>query len=244
MAEPVRLTARGEGRRPTVVLVHGAFADAASFAAVVPELLADGLDVVVPAVPNRSLTGDAEYVASVIAQIEGPVLLVGHSYGGAVITVAGVADNVVGLVYLAGYALGEGESLGELQGRFPDSALATALVYRPYPGGTDVYVDVDRFPAVFAAGVDEGLTRVLAVSQRPLAGAAFAEPAPAAAWRTKPSWGLVATADATINPDVERFGYSRAGMTVTEVDSPHLVMLAQPKAVADLVREAVARTTA
>ena len=233
---------------PTVVLVHGAFADSASFASVVPELLGDGLDVVVPAVPNRSLVGDSAYIASVVRQINGPVLLVGHSYGGAIITVAGVEANVVGLVYLAGYALEEGESLGELQGGFPDSDLATALVYRPFPtvgaeDGTDVYVDVERFPDVFAAGVDAELARVLAVSQRPLAGAAFAEKAPAAAWRTKPSWGLVASADRTINPEVERFGYTRAGMTVSEVDSSHLVMLAQPKAVADLIREAVRATT-
>lgn len=233
---------------PTVVLVHGAFADAASFAAVVPELLADGLAVVVPAVPNRTLVGDAAYVASVVRQIPGPVLLVGHSYGGAVITVAGTEENVVGLVYLAGYALEEGESLGELQGRFPDSDLATALVYRPFPqpggdDGTDVYVDVDKFPSIFAAGVDPDLARVLAVSQRPLAGAAFAEQAPAAAWKTRPAWGLVATADHTINPEVERYGYHRAGMTVSEVDSSHLVMLAQPKAVADLIRDAVRATS-
>jgi pimeloyl-ACP methyl ester carboxylesterase len=233
---------------PTVVLVHGAFADSASFAAVVPELLADGLHVVVPAVPNRSLIGDAAYVASVVRQIEGPVLLVGHSYGGAVITVAGMAENVVGLVYLAGYALEEGESLGELQARFPDSDLAAALVYQPYPvegqpDGTDVYVDVAKFPAVFAAGVDPELAKVLAVSQRPLAGAAFAEKAPAAAWRTKPAWGLVSSADHTINPDVERFGYTRAGMAVSEVESSHLVMLAHPKTVVELIREAVRATT-
>jgi len=234
---------------PTVVLVHGAFADSASFAAVVPDLLDDGLSVVVPAVPNRSLIGDAAYVASVVRQIDGPVLLVGHSYGGAVITVAGTEDNVVGLVYLAGYALEEGESLAELQGGFPDSDLATALVYKPFPqpgaeDGTDVYVDVEKFPAVFAAGVDPQIARVLAVSQRPLAGAAFAEKAPAAAWKSKPSWGLVSSADHTINPDVERFGYERAGMTVTEVESSHLVMLAQPKVVVEVLRDAVRATTA
>ena len=232
----------------TIVLVHGAFADAASFGAVTRDLLADGLRVVVPAVPNRSLSGDAAYVASVVRQIDGPVLLVGHSYGGAVITVAGVEENVVGLVYLAGYALEEGESLGELQGRFPDPALASALVYRSYPvpggdDGTDVYVDVEKFPAIFAAGVDPQLATVLAVSQRPLAGAAFAEKASAAAWRTKPSWGLVSSADRTINPEVERFGYARAGMTTVEVDSSHLVMLARPQEVVELIREA-ARATA
>lgn len=238
-----------EHQTPTVVLVHGAFADASSFARVIPELLADGLPVVAPAVPNRSLVGDSAYIASVVRQIPGPVVLVGHSYGGAVITVAGVEENVKGLVYLAGYALEEGESLGELQGRFPDSDLASALVYTPFPlegsteQGTDVSVDPARLPQIFAADVEPELARVLAVSQRPLAAQAFSEPAPAAAWKTKPSWGLIATADHTINPEVERFGYQRAGMTVVEVASSHLVMLSQPKQVADLIREAVRTVT-
>jgi pimeloyl-ACP methyl ester carboxylesterase len=235
---------------PTVVLVHGAFADASSFARVIPELLADGLKVLAPAVPNRSLTGDAAYIASIVRQIPGPVILVGHSYGGAVITVAGAEDNVRGLVYLAGYALEAGESLGELQGRFPDSDLATALVFTPFPvegstePGTDVTVDPAKFPGIFAADVDPDLARVLAVSQRPLAGAAFAEAAPVAAWKNKPSWGLVSSADHTINPEVVRFGYERAGMSTVEVDSSHLVMLAHPKEVADLIREAVRSTGA
>jgi len=234
---------------PTVVLVHGAFADASSFAAVVPELLADGLPVVVPAVPNRSLTGDAAYVASVLRQIEGPVILVGHSYGGAVITVAGVEPNVRALVYLSAYALEEGESLGELQGRFPDSPLAAALVYKPFPvegsdePGTDVYVDVDKFPAIFAADVDPELARILAVGQRPLAGVAFTEKATAAAWKSKPAWGSVAVNDHTINPDVERFGYKRAGMTTIEIESSHLVMLSHPKEVADLIRTAISSSS-
>jgi pimeloyl-ACP methyl ester carboxylesterase len=232
---------------PTVLLVHGAFADASSFAALIPELLGAGLGVLAPAVPNRSLTGDAAYIASVVRQIPGPVVLVGHSYGGAVITVAGMEANVVGLVYLAGYALEEGESLGELQGRFPDSELASALVYTPFSTGdgaegTDVSVVAARFPAIFAHDVDPDLAAVLAVSQRPLAAAAFTEPAPVAAWKTKPSWGIVASADRTINPDVERFGYRRAGMTTTEVDSSHLMMLSHPKVVASVIREAVRRT--
>jgi pimeloyl-ACP methyl ester carboxylesterase len=234
---------------PTVVLVHGAFADASSYARVIPELMARGLDVVAPAVPNRSLIGDAAYIASIIRQIPGPVVLVGHSYGGAVITVAGMEDNVKALVYLAGYALEKGESLGELQGRFPDSDLASALVYTPFPiegtttPGTDVSVQIDKFPSIFAADVDPDLAAVLAVSQRPLAAQAFSEEAPAAAWKTKPSWGLVSSSDHTINPDVERFGYKRAGMTTVEVDSSHLVMLAHPERVADLIEEAVRSTS-
>lgn len=235
--------------RPTVVLVHGAFADASTFARVIPELTADGLEVVAAAVPNRSLLGDAAYIASVVRSVPGPVVLVGHSYGGAVITVAGAEDNVQALVYLAGYALEEGESLGELQGRFPDSELPAALVYTPFPvegstePGTDVTVRPERFPAVIGADVDPALAAVLAVSQRPLAAAAFTETAPVAAWRTKPSWGLVATEDRTINPAVVRFGYERAAMTTVEVDSSHLVMLSRPGRVAELIREAVRSTT-
>jgi pimeloyl-ACP methyl ester carboxylesterase len=230
---------------PTVVLVHGAFADASSFAQVIPELLGDGLSVVVPAVPNRTLSGDAAYVASVIRKIDGPVVLAGHSYGGAVITVAGVEDNVKALVYLSAYALEENESLGELQGKFPDSPLASALVYTPFPiegsteNGTDVSVDVEKFPYIFAGDVDPDLAKVLAVSQRPLAAAAFTEGASVAAWKTKPSWGSVAINDRTINPDVERFGYSRAGMTTIEIESSHLVMLSHPKEVCELIQEAI-----
>ncbi|MFD8387286.1 alpha/beta fold hydrolase [Streptomyces sp. NPDC059679] len=235
--------------KPTIVLVHGAFADASSYAQVIPRLIARGLDVVAPAVPNRSLIGDAAYVASIVRQIPGPVILVGHSYGGAVVTVAGAEENVKALVYLAGYALEKGESLGELQGRFPDSDLAAALVYTPFPiegsteTGTDVSVQADKFPAIFAADVDPRLASVLAVSQRPLAAQAFADAAPAAAWKTKPSWGLVASSDHTINPDVERYGYQRAGMTTVEVDSSHLVMLSHPERVVELIEEAVRATS-
>jgi pimeloyl-ACP methyl ester carboxylesterase len=231
---------------PTVVLVHGAFADAASFAPVTRMLLDRGFRVVVPAVPNRSLLGDSAYIRSVVEEIDGPVLLAGHSYGGAVITVAGAAENVVGLVYISGYALDEGESLGQLQGGFPDSDLAPNLVYTPFPSegaepGTDVSVNVDAFPDIFAAGVDRDVAEVLAVSQRPLAALAFGERAPVAAWKTKPGWGIVSSADRTINPDVERFGYQRAGLrSVIEIDAPHLVMRSHPAEVTTVITDAIA----
>ncbi|PPG30372.1 alpha/beta fold hydrolase [Rathayibacter sp. AY2B9] len=231
---------------PTIVLVHGAFADAASFAPVTRILLDAGHAVRVPAVPNRSLLGDAEYLRSFVEQLDRPVLLAGHSYGGAVITVAGVAENVVGLVYLAAYALEEGESLGQLQGAFPDSDLPANLVYTPFPidgaePGTDVSVAVSAFPEVFAAGIDPAEAAVLAVGQRPLAALAFGEAAPVAAWRTRPSWGVVAAADRTINPDVERFGYRRAGVrSVVELDAPHLVMRSHPEEVARVIADAAA----
>jgi pimeloyl-ACP methyl ester carboxylesterase len=231
---------------PTIVLIHGAFADSASWAPVARLLLDQGYTVRVPAVPNRSLIGDAAYIRSVVEQIEGPVLLAGHSYGGAVITVAGAADNVVGLVYVSGYALEEGESLGQLQGGFPDSDLAQHLVYTPFPldgaePGTDVSVEIAAFPDVFAAGVARDTTEVLAVSQRPLAALAFGENAPVAAWKTKPAWGIVSAADHTINPDVERFGYQRAGLrSVVELDAPHLVMQSHPVEVAKVITDAIA----
>ena len=234
---------------PTIVLVHGAFADAASWAPVTRELLDRGHTVVVPPVYNRSLAEDAASVRAVAEHIEGPVVLAGHSYGAAVITVAGAAENVVGLVYVAGYVLDEGESLGQLQGGFPDSDLAANLVYTPYPvagaeDGTDVSVKVDAFPAVFAAGVNPRVAEVLAVSQRPLSGAAFGEPASVAAWKTTPAWAIVSSEDHTINPEVERFGYTRAGITdVTELPAPHLVMQTHPEAVADVIERAVTATT-
>lgn len=230
---------------PAIVLVHGAFADAASWAPVTRELLDRGHTVFVPPVYNRSLAEDAASVRAFVEQIEGPVVLAGHSYGGAVITVAGEAANVTGLVFVSGYVLELGESLGQLQGGFPDSELAANLVYTPYPvagaePGTDVSVKIDAFPAVFAAGVDPRVAEVLAVSQRPLTGAAFGEPASAAAWKTKPGWGVVSSADHTINPDVERFGYQRAGLLeIVELDAPHLVMQTHPKEVADVIEKAV-----
>ncbi len=200
--------------------------------------------MVAPAVPNRSLNGDAEAVSAVLATIDGPVVLVGHSYGCAVATVAGVADNVETLVFLAGFVPDEGEALGTLQERFAPSDLATALVPTPVPGGVDLTVDLERFPAVFAADVDPATAAVLAVTQRPLSGAAFGEPASAAAWKTKPAWGVVAAQDHTINPDVQRYGYQRAGVSAIELDSSHLVMLAHPAAVTDLIRKAVTSVTA
>jgi pimeloyl-ACP methyl ester carboxylesterase len=227
---------------PTIVLIHGAFADASSWRAVYDELKADGLPILAPPVPLRSVTGDAASIKAVLDQIEGDVVLVGHSYGGAVITVAGDHDKVKALVYVAAYALDQGESLGQLQGGFPDSALATALATAPTPdGGTDVSVQPEKFPEVFAADVPREVTEFLAIAQRPLAAAAFEEAAPVAAWKDKPSYGLIPTADTTINPEVHRFGFQRAGMTTVEVEgASHAVALSQPKAVADLVRQAVA----
>ncbi|MEV6405355.1 alpha/beta hydrolase [Streptomyces bobili] len=233
---------------PTVLLVHGAFADAASWSGVIAELQRDGIPVIAPPNPLRGLASDAAYVASAAAQIDGPVILVGHSYGGALITVAGVTENVVGLVYVAAYVLEEGESLGELQGRFPLSPLVSNLKQwtYPVPGGepaTEVTIADDAFPSVFAADVPAEVTRILAAAQRPLAAAAFEETASAAAWRTKPAWALIAGADNAINPEVERFGAKRADATIVEIEgASHAVAVSRPKEVADLIRTAVRAT--
>ncbi|KUN24819.1 alpha/beta hydrolase [Streptomyces antibioticus] len=234
---------------PTVVLVHGAFADAGSWSGVIEELQAHGIPVIAPPNPLRGLASDSAYIASLASQIDGPVVLVGHSYGGAIITVAGVTENVVGLVYVAAYVLEEGESLGELQGRFPLSPLVSNLKEWTYPipgadPGVEVTIAEGAFPSVFAADVPADLTKVLAAAQRPLAASAFEETAPVAAWKTKPSWALVAGADEAINPEVERFGAKRAGATIVELEgASHAVAVSQPEQVADLIRDAVRATS-
>ena len=229
--------------KPTIVLVHGAFADGSSWSQVARRLLDAGYTVKVPPLGNHSLVADGAYIKSVVEQIDGPVLLAGHSYGGAVITVAGTAQNAVGLVFAAAYVPDEGETLTELGAKFPDSDLGPHLVFSTYPvegadPGTELSVDPAAFPTIFADGVDPELAKVLAVSQRPAGGLALNEPAPAAAWKTIPSWGIVSTNDRTLQPDMERFGYTRAGARkVIELPSSHLVMLAHPNEVAAFIDE-------
>jgi pimeloyl-ACP methyl ester carboxylesterase len=232
------------GSTPTVVLLHGAFADASSWAGVIAALQLAGIGVVAPAVPLRGLSADADYIASVAAQFDGPVLLVGHSYGGAVATVAAArAGNVVGLVYVTAFALDEGESSSETAAGFPRTGFAAALRPATFrtPGGrtaVELSVRADAFPGVLAADLPPATAAVLAAGQRPIAAAALDEKADAAGWRTLPSWYLVAAADRAIHPDAQRHMAQRAGADVVEVDASHLVALSQPAAVADLIRTA------
>ncbi|MBO1331822.1 alpha/beta fold hydrolase [Streptomyces sp. VRA16 Mangrove soil] len=234
---------------PTVVLVHGAFSDTSGWLGVIDELQRLGLPVVAVANPLRGLASDAAYVASVADRIDGPVVMVGHSYGGALITVAGITDNVVGLVYVAAFILEKGESLAELVGRFPHSALSEHLRRETCtaPAGErvdEVSIVPEAFPAVFAADVSAPVARVLAAAQRPLAASAFEEKATAAAWHTKPAWALIAGADRTIHPDVERFGAERAGATVVQLDdASHAVAVSRPRDVANLILDAVRATS-
>lgn len=234
---------------PTIVLVHGAFADAASWTPVTRALLDAGHHVIVPPNPLRTLSGDAETIRRVVEAVEGPVLLAGHSYGGAVITVAGAAENVVGLVFVAAYAPDEGESPADMDARYPATDLRDHLVTLPNPtpgrqDGVDLSVAPDAFLPVFAAGLDPRIAEVLAVSQRSFADAAYTEAASTAAWKRTPSWGLVSTADRTVQPDVQRFGYRRAGTHIVEIDGPHLAMQTHPRDVVSLIETALSATVA
>jgi pimeloyl-ACP methyl ester carboxylesterase len=225
---------------PTVVLVHGAFADASSWRGVFGALNSDGRMVIAPPNPLRGLEGDADYLSAIVDSVDGPVLLVGHSYGGAVITIAGVAENVVGLVYVAGFAPDEGEALGPLQAGFAAAPAAAHFLTAEIPGGVEVSLDPASFAEVFAADVDPAEAAFMAVAQRPLAAMALDERATAAAWRTKPSWAVLPTQDCAIHPDLHHFSYDRAGARTTEVPgASHAVMISQPGPVAGVITEAL-----
>jgi pimeloyl-ACP methyl ester carboxylesterase len=231
--------------KPTIVLIHGAFGDASSWRPVFDRLDADGHTIIAAPNPLRGIVADAAYVSAVVDQIDGPVVLVGHSYGGSVITVAGAAEKVVGLVYVAGFAPDEGESIADLQGRFPSLAMGNFLQPTPLPdGAVELTVDPQRFHDIFCADVPDADAAFMAHAQRALLATAFEEPAAAAAWRTKPSWAVFGTADQPIAPQLHRFSYDRAGSTVTAVDgASHFLLLSRPDVVADVIREAVRTST-
>ena len=226
---------------PTIVLVHGAFADASTWRRVYDHLARDGHNVLAPPNPLRGIPHDVAYVESVIDQLDGPVVLVGHSYGGAVITVAGSSDKVAGLVYVAGVVPDEGESVNDLQGRFPSLAMGPLVQPVEVPDGSvEISINPARFPDVFGADLPADDAAFRAISQRTVAATAFDDPATAAAWREKPSWAVFGTGDRPVAPELHRFSYNRAGSKVTEVDgASHLVMLSQPEIVAGVIREAV-----
>jgi pimeloyl-ACP methyl ester carboxylesterase len=232
--------------KPTVVLVHGAFGDASSWRSVFPLLAGEEYTVLAPAVPLRGVAADASYLGAVIDQLDGPVVLVGHSYSGCVITVAGASDKVAGLVYVAGFVPDEGEAITDLQARFPSLAMGNFLQPRPLPDASvELTVDPDRFHDIFCADVPDAEAAFMARAQRPLLATAFEDQAAAAAWRVKPSWGVFGTGDQPIAPQLHRFSYDRAGSTVTEVEgASHFVMLSHPDTVAGVIREAVTASAA
>ncbi|WP_037599883.1 alpha/beta fold hydrolase [Streptacidiphilus rugosus] len=238
----------GTTARPTVVLVHGAFADASSWDGVIKDLQQQGYKVVAPANPLRGLPSDSAYLASVLHSIQGPIVLVGHSYGGEVITNAAAGDpQVKALVYIAAIAPDKGESANDILGKFAGSQLPTALTNVSYPkadgtSGTDLYVNPDKFRAAFAGDVPATTAAVMAATQRPIDATALTDKSAAAAWKTIPSWYLVADADKTIPPAAERFMAKRAHAHTIEINSSHAAAVSHPDMVAGLIIDA-ARST-
>jgi pimeloyl-ACP methyl ester carboxylesterase len=232
---------------PTVVLGHGAFADASSWNGVIERLQAKGVQVTAPANPLRGISIDSAYIAGVLEETPGPIVAVGHSYGGAVITnAARQAKNVAGLVYVAAFATDEGERLADAEAASKDSVLNSALVPLHYPaanGGepaVEFAIDPEKFRDAFAADLPTEETTVMAATQRPVAELAFSEPSGAPAWKDLPSWAVVATGDKAAGADVIRSQAERAGATITELEGSHVIMVSQPQAVTDVILEAVA----
>jgi pimeloyl-ACP methyl ester carboxylesterase len=231
----------------TVVLVHGAFADASSWNGVVERLQAADVQVAAPPNPLRGIAHDSAYIASFFEQIPGPILAVGHSYGGAMISNAAAgAENVVGLVFVAAFAPDEGERLGEVEGTSKDSVLMSALVPLQYPTGdgaetaAEFAIDPAKFHDAFAADLPAEQTAVMAATQRPAAELGFSEPSGQPAWKRLPSWAVVATGDKAAGADVTRSMAERAGATITEVEGSHVIMVSQPEAVTEVIKMAAA----
>lgn len=234
--------------KPTVVLVHGGFADASGWNGVITKLQHDGYKTIAPANPLRGLTTDAAYLASVLKSVKGPIVLVAHSYGGAVITnAAGGNRNVKALVYVAAFAPEKGERLGALLDEYPGSLIGSSVQPVPYPnpdGGTDLYLRADKFRAAFAADLPLSTTRLMQATQRPFSSLGLTDASRAAAWHTIPSWALVATEDKAIPPALERFFYKRAKSHVIEVKgASHVPMMSHPRITANLIERAAKATS-
>lgn len=230
------------GAGATVVLVHGAFADASGWAGIITRLQGAGIAAVAPANPLRGVSADAAYIASVVNQLGGPVLLVGHSYGGCVITVAGASiPSALGLVYVNAFVPDEGETLLELATQY-QSPVGAALRPAEYPTGPDtppgqeLYIDRAMFHDVFCADLPAEQAAYMAVSQRPAADVGFGEPVPAAAWKTLPSWFSIATADQTIGLAALQAFAKRAGSITQDIEgASHVSFISQPDTVTELI---------
>ncbi len=235
----------GDGPKPTIVLVHGAFADASGWGGVITRLEQRGYTVLAPANPLRGVATDSAYIASVLATITGPIVLVGHSYGGEVITNAATGNpNVKALVYIAAFAPDAGESAGGILAQFPGSMLTPAnLILRPFPQpdgttGTDAYINPTVFREAFCADCSADTAAVMAAAQRPAALATLSEPSGVPAWKTIPSWYLVANQDHAIPPAAERFMAARMHAHTVQINSSHAAMVTHPGAVTDLILSA------
>jgi pimeloyl-ACP methyl ester carboxylesterase len=227
---------------PTIVLVHGAFAESASWNGVITQLEGSGYPVIAVANPLRGIASDAAYTAELLKTIQGPIVLVGHSYGGAIINSAAVGNpNVRALVFVAGFAPEKGETLGELTGRFPGSTLTETLTKVPLADGSnDLYIQQDKFHQQFAADVPAEEAAQLAATQRPVADPAFTEVSGEASWKTIPSWFIFGSLDKNIPAALQHFIAERAkAKDIVEIKgASHLVGASHPKEVADMIIEA------
>ena len=229
--------------KPTVVLVHGAFAESSSWNGVIEVLQKDGYSVVAAANPLRSVKGDAQYVANVVSSIKSPVVLVGHSYGGMVISQAAVGNaNVKALVFVGAFAPEAGESAAGLSGKFPGSTLGPTLAppVSLSNGGKDLYIQQEKFHSQFAADVTDGDAKLMAATQRPITEAALNEAATAPAWKNVPAWFVYGDKDKNIPPQALAFMADRAHskQTVVVKGASHVVMVSNPEAVAKLIERA------
>ncbi|GAA3201347.1 alpha/beta hydrolase [Actinocorallia longicatena] len=236
------------GAKPTVVLVHGAFADASGFDGTIALLQRAGFPTIAPANPLRDTAADAAYISSVLDTITGPVILAAHSYGGVVITNAARGHaNVKALVYLGAFAPDQGESALQLATSVPGSLLGPALIARPWTlpdgsQGTDGYVDPAKFRQVFAADLPESKTRLMAATQRPGNFDGLSGLSGVPAWKSIPSWYLIPTEDKVIPPAVQRSMAERAGSHTREISSSHVVMISHPAAATATILAAYAAT--
>ncbi|MGO4594873.1 alpha/beta fold hydrolase [Leifsonia sp. 2TAF2] len=232
--------------KPTVVLVHGAFADSSGWGGAITQLEHDGYPVIAVANPLRDLASDSAYVRSVVDSIHGPVVLVGHSYGGGVITnVATGAPNVKALVYVAAFAPDLGETVGQFNdpAKYPGNELKPeSLVLRPYPGGVDATIDPASFRAIFAADLPERQTRIMAATQRPANVAVLEEKSGEPAWKTIPSWYQISAQDHALSPVAQRFFAKRMGAHTSTINASHAGYISHPIETANVI-ESAARAT-
>lgn len=234
--------------KPTIVLLHGAFEDASIWNRVIQRLQSDGYSVIAPANPLQGVSIDAAYLRSVLDRIEGPVILAAHSYGGAVITEAGVDPKVKALVYAAAVMPAAGEAAEQLLDRFPGSSFPTStepVTFTLPDGTTGTYLlyQADKFHSQVAADVPASEAALMVATQRAMGLAALTEKLTAAAWTTKPSYQVSTLQDLAIPLAEQRFEAERAGAHVTEVDSSHAVTVSRPDVVADVIEQAARAIT-
>ena len=232
--------------KPTIVLEHGAWADGSSWSGVVTRLQKDGYTVDVPPNPLRGLASDSAYLASYLATVPGPIVLVGHSYGGFVTTNAATGDkNVKALVYVDAYIPAQGDTLNSLTSQFQGSQIApAALNFVPSPGGvTDVYIKPALFRSILANDLPASQAAELAATQRPIAASTLTDVSGPPAWTSIPSWAVIGTADHAIPPAAQEFMDTRAHATVTKINASHLSLISQPGEVTNVIEEAARHTS-